>query len=158
MNPLGAIQEETASRPLRAVSAENVHRGDHIIYQITEEPYRAYYESALVSCVGADQIELLKNTRANSEGHIGGVTQEWVQFSSLNHPHIIQYSPGLYSNDEAIKRAEKRLEWKEKCYHVLYNNSHHFVTLAKTGKENPLAVITKDFLYEGMCNHNKECN
>ena len=157
MNPLGAIREEIAGRPLRAVSAENVDRGDHIIYQITEEPYRAYFESALVSCVRADQIELLKNTRAH-EGHMGGVTREWVQFSRLKHPHIIQYSPGLYSSDEAIERAEKRLEWKEECHHALYNNSHHFVTLAKTGKENPLAEITKDLLYEGMCNHNKECN
>ena len=89
----------------------------------------------------------MKNTH---EEHRSGVTRKWVPFSSLKHPHIIQYSPGLFSNDEAIERAEERLNWKEKCHHPLYNNSHHFVTLAKTGKENPLTEITKGLLYEGM--------
>ena len=132
------------SRPLRADSVEIVHRGDHIMYQVTEEPFRACYESALVSSVRDDQILLLKNTQA------GGVTQEWVSFSDLRHPRIIQYSTGLFSNDEAIERAERRLRCGETRHHVLFNNSHHFVTLAKTGKENPLVEITKGLMYKGM--------
>ena len=146
-NPLGAMQlpEEYAGRPLGAVAVESIHRGDHILYEVTaEEPYRVCYESALVSCVReGEKLLLLKNTQE------GGVTQEWVSFSQLKHPHIIQYSEGLYSNDEAIERAEQRLQWGEKRHHVLYNNSHHFITWAKTGKENPLTEITKVLQYEG---------
>ena len=78
------------------------------------------------------------------------MTRELVSFSGLKHPHVIQYSTGLYSNDDAIERAERRLRCGENHHHVLFNNSHHFVTLAKAGKENSLAEITKDLLYDGM--------
>ena len=150
------MRENIFGRPLRAVSAKSLDRGDHIIYQVTEEPYRACYESALVSSVREDQITLLKNTQEGGDlqedgvTRGGGVTQVQVSFSDLKEPHIIQYTEGLSSNKEAIDRAEQRLKWGEKRHHVLYNNSHHFVTWAKTGKENPLTEITKELQYEGM--------
>ena len=50
-----------------------------------------------------------------------------------------------YSSDEAVQRALERLN--ENCYHALYNNSHHFVTLAKTGRENPLTEIIESLTH-----------
>ena len=115
--------------------------GDHILYQVCREPYRACYRSALVLTVEEARIHVVMNST-------DGVKEEW--FDSFEDLYVVKYSD-CYSNDEAVRRAMQRLEWEENCYHCLYNNSHHFVTLAKTGRENPLTEIIESLTQqEGM--------
>ena len=73
-----------------------------------------------------------------------GVKEEWLE--SFENLYKVEYSPCLYSSDEVVDRAMERLN--ENCYHCLFNNSHHFVTLAKTGRENPLTEIIESLTHQ----------
>ena len=75
-----------------------------------------------------------------------GVKKGWLEFCESF--YIVKYSHCRYTDDEAVERAKKRLKWGEKCYHCLNNNSHHFVTWAKTGREHSLADIIEDLRYQ----------
>ena len=83
----------------------------------------------------------------------GGVKAECLECSRTD-LYIIKYSDCCeylhyrYTDDEAVTRAEQRLKWGEKKYHCLYNNSHHFVTWAKTGRESSLADIIESLTYQ----------
>ena len=121
----------------------NLERGDHILYQVCQEPYSACYCSALATDVGETRIRVVMNS-------IDGVKEEWLDFFDFTNFYLVKYSH-CYSSDEAVQRAMQRLNWNEKLYHYLYNNSHHFVTLAKTGRENPLTEIIDSLTYhQGM--------
>ena len=85
------------------------------------------------------RIHVIKNSS-------DGVKTEWLDFSDSH--FIVEYSHCRYTDDEAVERAEQRLEWGENRYHCLYNNSHHFVTWAKTGRENALADIIESLTYQ----------
>jgi hypothetical protein len=67
-----------------------------------------------------------------------GVEYQVYKFQEFNSLHKVKYLGG-YSSEEAIERAKRRLS--EKYYHGLFNNSHHFVTFAKTGLEYSLAEL-----------------
>ena len=114
-------------------------RGAHVLSQVCKEPYRPCYRSALVLKVEKTRIHVIKNSE-------DGVKTEWLNFTDSH--FIVVYSHCRYKDDEAVKRAEQRLRWGEKCYHCLNNNSHHFVTWAKTGRENPLADIIESLTYQ----------
>ena len=131
------------------VSKNDIRYGDHIMVQTSREPCRRCFESAIVSCVNEHgDIEVIANTQFEPKG----VKRVLCSFVSLKEKNVcvVQYSKCRYSADEAVKRAEQRLQMKDNRYHVLYNSSHHFATWAKTGKENPLTEITKDMQYEGI--------
>jgi len=135
INP-GVIREPLPGVPLSPIplseAKDTLKRGAHLLYQVCKEPYRPCYRSALVLEVTDTRIHIIKNSS-------DGVKTEWLNFT--NSQFIVVYSHCHYTDDEAVKRAERRLQWGENCYHCLYNNSHHFVTWAKTGREHPLAVI-----------------
>ena len=75
-----------------------------------------------------------------------GVQEVWLDCS--NNLYVVKYSHCRYTDDEAVERAKQRLQWRENCYHCLNNNSHHFVTWAKTGRENSLADIIESLTYK----------
>ena len=132
-------REELAGRPLCAVSVATISGlvpGTHILYKVIEEPYRPVYESALVAetKLGDGTVLLLRN-------NLNGVTKEWVDFSALKHLHVVIYTFCRYTDEEAIGRTTQRLEQEESNYNALLNNSHHFATWAKTGKEYVLHDI-----------------
>ena len=137
---LTVIREDPPGVPLYHVPVGEItglQRGDHILYQVCKEPYR--YRSALVLEREGTRIHVVMNSS-------NGVKEEWLDhFENL---YVIKYSH-CYSDDEAVRRAMKRLNFKENCYHRLYNNSHHFVTLAKTGRENPMTEITESLARQG---------
>ena len=114
-------------------------RGAHLVYQVCEEPYRPCYMSALVVRVDGTRIHMIMNSR-------DGVKTELLE--GTENVYIVIYSHCRYKDDEAVERAEQRLKWSENCYHCLNNNSHHFVTWAKTGRENPLADIVESLTYQ----------
>ena len=97
----------------------------------------------LQECSGAEKggkrIHVIKNSS-------DGVKTEWLDFADSQ--FIVAYSHCRYTNDEAVERAGQRLKWGEKCYHCFNNNSHHFVTWAKTGRENLLADIVESLTYQ----------
>jgi len=127
--------------PVREVT--DLQPGDHILYQVSQEPYSACYRSALVTDIEETKIHVVMNSS-------DGVKEEWLDFFHFKNFYLIEYSH-CYSSDEAFQRAMQRLKWNENCYHCLYNNSHHFVTLAKTGRENPLTEIIESLTdHEGM--------
>ena len=66
----------------------------------------------------------------------------------IKYSHCCEYSHYRYTDDEAVTRAAQRLKWGEKDYHCFYNNSHHFVTWAKTGRESSLADIIESLTYQ----------
>jgi len=74
-----------------------------------------------------------------------GVKEERLKYSK--NLYKVNYSHCRYTNDEAVQRAKQRLNFSEKCYHCLCNNSHHFVTMAKTGRENPLTEIIESLTH-----------
>ena len=77
-----------------------------------------------------------------------GVIEKEHEIDCLKNLHVVKYSKCRYTNNEAVKRAKQRLEWRENCYHCLNNNSHHFVTWAKTGREYSLADIIESLTYK----------
>ena len=142
MHP-GLIYEDAPGVPLYPIpvnEAKDVLKcGTHLVYQVCGEPYRPCYRSALVVKVEDKRIRVIKNSS-------DGVKTEWLDFTDSH--FIVAYSHCHYTDDEAVERAEQRLKWGENRYHCLNNNSHHFVTWAKTGRENPLADIIESLTYQ----------
>ena len=100
-------------------SPDELHSGDHVVYQATVFLGSDGYRSALVlSEPEHDLVKLATNTLS------GEISQKAVQFSSLRHLQKVQYTPCLYSGEQAVQRARGR----ELCYSM-----HEFVSLIKTG-------------------------
>ena len=137
------IREALPGVPLYPIplseAKDALKRGAHLVYQVCGELYRACYRSALVLEVEDTRIHVIKNSS-------DGVKED--RLDSTDSHFIVVYSHCRYTDDEAVERAEQRLKWGENCYHCLYNNSHHFVTWAKTGRENPLADIVESLTYQ----------
>ena len=142
INP-GVIREPLPGVPLYPIrlskAKDTLKRGAHLVYQVCGELYRPCYRSALVVEVKDTRIHVIKNSS-------DGVKKEWLHFTDSQ--FMVVYSQCRYTDDEAVERAEQRLQWRENCYHCLNNNSHHFVTWAKTGRENPLADIIESLTYQ----------
>ena len=135
---LGIRREDLPGIPLCSIPLsdprEQLKPGAHLVYQVCGEPYRPCYRSALIVGVDGTSINVIMNSNE-------GVITQGIWLNYFEDFNIVVYSQCRYTDDEAIERAEQRLQWGEKCYHCLNNNSHHFVTWAKTGRENPLADI-----------------
>ena len=140
----GLIYEDPPGVPLYRIplseAKDALKRGAHLVYQVCGEPYRPCYRSALVLEVEDKKIHVIKNCED------GVKTKEHLDFTDGQ--FIVVYSHCHYTDDEAVERAEQRLKWGENRYHCLNNNSHHFVTWAKTGRENPLADIIESLTYQ----------
>ena len=100
---------------------------------------------------GREKTEHGKTERDKTEQK--GVKAECLEYCRTDHyiikySHCSEYSHCRYTDDQAVTRAEQRLEWGEEEYHCLYNNSHHFVTWAKTGRESSLADIIESLTYQ----------
>lgn len=118
-----------------ANSEHDTQRGDHIVFQVTEPPFRVKFRSALVVQPG-EYMEIIMNSEE-------GVVKKLVPFHLLNRMHKIIYTSCLYDEQRAVERAEFRLKHREQCYHVLKNNSHFFVTWCITGREYSLTDILR---------------
>ena len=116
-------------------SAEEICSGDHILFQVTEPPFRAKFRSALV-VQPSYCIEIIMNCE-------DGVVKTSIPFHQLTPLYKVIYQTPLYDGKTSIERAEFRLKLKEKCYHVLNNNSHFFVTWCTTGRESSLTDILR---------------
>ncbi len=116
-------------------SKDNIQCGDHILFLVTEPPYRPKFRSALVVGVG-EHFEIIMNSEE-------GVQKTFVPFHVLKKLHKIVYSSQQYSELKVLERAESRLKSNEKYYHVLNNNSHFFVTWCVTGREYSLIDILR---------------
>ena len=147
--------------------------GAHLVYKVCQEPCRPCYRSALVVKVEGTKIHVIMNTSEcdktehdkteHDKTEHGktecdkteqkGVKAECLECSRtdlyiIKYSHCYEYSHYRYTDDEAVTRAGQRLEWGEEEYHCLYNNSHHFVTWAKTGRESSLADIIESLTYQ----------
>ena len=135
---LGIRREDLPGIPLYSIHIseprDQLKRGAHLVYQVCGKPYRPCYRSALVVGVDGTSINVIMNSNE-------GVVTQGIWLNYFEDFNIVVYSHCHYTDDEAVERAEQRLKWGEKCYDCLNNNSHHFVTWAKTGRENPLADI-----------------
>lgn len=111
-------------------------KGDHIIFQTADSvsPFRPSYQSALVLEAEKDWIQIMAYTRK-------GISEENVAFSSFKQLHKVEYLRCKFSAKNAVWRAKWRQKSGENHYHTLFNNSHFFVSWAKTGKEYPLNSI-----------------
>ena len=130
-------RESTPGQPLFAFLIESISQlepGDHIVYQSSKPPFRIMYRSALVVRCTTDKVIFITNIEI-------GVTKKRIYFDELKNVHKIEYDECHYSVEKSLERAKRRLKLNEECYHALFNNSHFFVTLCKTGREYPLTDI-----------------
>lgn len=110
-----------------------LNTGDHILFQeekSADPPLRPLFQSALVTGPGDEKriIKIISYSR-------GGIYEDDVDFDTLKSLHKVEYTSCRYSAKKSVSRARWRLKAGEDHYHTLFNNSHFFVTCAKTGNE-----------------------
>ena len=135
-------REKKPGQPLyasRIESFEHLNEGDHILYQISQPPFRMMYRSAIIvkSHYEAGKVIVITNFPE-------GVKSKELYFDQLKNVHKIEYDSCRFLADKSIERAKRRLKMNESCYHALFNNSHFFVSWCKTGREHPLTDILVD--------------
>ena len=106
-------------------NAEELTVGDHILYLTTRPKYRKVFHSGLVAGTTGQLVEYITNEEE-------GVVRKSCLFCKMQGLHRVKYSECRYSIEESLERAEMRIN--ETYYHSLNNNSHHFVTWCKQGK------------------------
>lgn len=114
-----------------------LNTGDHILFQTPHctRPCRPSYQSALVENSEKDIFQIISYSR-------GGIYQDDTNFSSFGKVFRVEYTRCCrYSGRRAVIRARVRIDLGEDHYHALFNNSHFFVSWAKTGNEHSLASI-----------------
>lgn len=124
-------------RPLRTVPVavpSVISKGDHVLFLInSDDVYRPVYRSALVESVSSyGEVEMISYTPQ-------GVQRQTQKFHTFKSLHKVDYTTDAYDGVIAVKKARQRLG--ECHYHGLFNNSHHFVSWAKTGLEYSLADL-----------------
>jgi len=118
----------------------DVRAGDHVVYHIGRGECRKDYRSALVSEVDSEHNEMKIVTLTRE-----GVVETMVGLASLGRLYRIEYSTCRFTAEEALSRAHWRQGMDEKkFYNPINNNSHFFVTNAKTGREYNLSDIIMD--------------
>ena len=134
-------------------TTKELNPGDHILYQVSQCPYRQMYYSALVIQIWLDaenaERTILKVITNDANDH--GVVEKMFVFKDLCSLHKIVYSH-QYEPQLSIQRAKKRIN--ENHYHPLRNNGHHFVTLCKTGQECSLQDLMKELESAGIYGYN----
>lgn len=124
-----------------------LRKGDHILFQTADPPFRPIYQSALVTGGEKEYVEILSYSRA-------GIYEDSVCFSAFRCLHKVEYTRCRYSAKKSVSRAEWRMkDGKEDHYHALYNNSHCLVTWAKTGNE----YLLSDVINGLSCDEGKGC-
>ena len=144
-------------RPLYSLSiasCDHIFVGAHIVYK-HGNAFPPLYRSALVidiqrsrDCPSEKVLELITNTLCS------GFTKQSVKYSQLQCVSKVVYLSSEFSEEEAVMRAKYHLQYHENFYHPEFYNSHHFVTMCKTGREYSLTDIlmrkqVED--YEGRC-------
>lgn len=124
-------------RPLRTVPVDcpsAISEGDHVLFLInSDDTYRPVYRSALVENVSSyGEVDMIAYTPH-------GVQRQTQKFHCFKSLHKVDYTTDAYDGEIAVKKAQQRLG--ECHYHGLFNNSHHFVSWAKTGLEYSLADL-----------------
>lgn len=137
-------QAGTPLYPTPITSPSQLHRGDHILFQTEDSapPLHPLYQSALVSSVEG-LIKIVSYSRS-------GLYEDEAAFDTFRGLHKVVYTTDCrYSGRESVSRARWRLEsGEEHCYHAVFNNSHFFVSWAKTGKEYLLYDVINGLLLE----------
>ena len=123
-------------RPLRTVPVvcpSSISEGEHILYLINNNAdYRPVYRSALVESVSDGNVSVIVYTPQGVQRYV----QQFYLFRSL---HRVDYTISAFTGKVAVENGRKRLG---ECYYQgLFNNSHHFVSWAKTGLEYSLADL-----------------
>lgn len=133
---------------MEVITFENITEGDHILYQVTQTPYRETYRSALVTTQDPEDLSQGK-IKIMTNIYEYGVIETKVQANDLPDVKLVVYTRCKYKSEDAIHRAKKRM--KENYHHPLRNNSHQFVSWCKTGKEYDLKDILSNLEYTGKC-------
>ena len=129
--------------PIPISSPTELSPGDHILFQTenTNPPLRPSFQSALVTGVEKSNVQIISYTRY-------GIYEEGIAFRAFKHLHKMVYTSCRYSLMKSVSRARWRAKAGENHYHTLYNNSHYFVTWAKTGTVYLLYDVVDSLLYK----------
>ena len=122
-------------KAVRVSSPDELHTGDHILYQDTHSGDG--YHSALV----ASEPEDGRLRFITKESFMSHAREETSQFFSLPHLRKVQYTPCQYSGEEAVQRARSG--------GPRYSDSHKLVSWAKTGVKHSLSTIIEEL--KGVC-------
>ena len=125
-------------RPLRTIPVIcplSISEGEHILYLINNSAdYQPVYRSALIESVTDGNIGVIVYTPRGVQRHV----QQFYSFKSL---HRVDYTVTACTGRAAVENARRRVG--ECYYHGLFNNSHHFVSWAKTGLEYSMADLVQ---------------
>lgn len=124
-------------------SVDDIREGDHIVYSITKPPFQPVYCSSLVVKLHSDVSDDMEIITLAKEG----LVEKKLFFSLATNLGKVVYQGCPFSVRDVVIRGKKALQFKDKeHYHEECNNSHHFVTRIKAGRESSLLELLKIFV------------
>lgn len=122
---------------------DDLRKGDHIVYCKTKPPFKPVYCSALVVELHSDVSDDMEIVTLTKEG----LVQKKLIVSLATNLGKVVYQGCPFSEMDVVIRAKKALQFEDKeRYHEECNNSHHFVTRTKAGRESSLSELLKVFV------------
>ena len=125
------------------VSIGELKCGDHIVYNATRLPIMPVYCSSLILEIhmdGSGEMDVVTLEKA-------GLVERKLNFDYLNNVGKVIYQDCPFSEMHTVIRGKKALQFKQnEHYNEQSNNSHHFVTRIKTGRESALSELLRTFV------------
>ena len=130
-------------------SIDELKCGDHIVYNATRPPIMPVYCSSLILEIhmdGSGEMNVVTLEKA-------GLVERKLNFDYLNNVGKVIYQGCPFSEMRAVIRGKKALQFKQnEHYNEQSNNSHHFVTRIKTGRESAPSELLRIFVQSSKGN------
>ena len=125
-------------------SIDELKCGDHIVFKTTRPPIMPVYHSSLIlemhTSDGSDEMDVVILEK-------DGLVEKKVNFNFLDNLGKVIYQGCPFSEVQAVIHGRKALQFKQnEHYNEQSNNSHHFVTRIKTGRESALSELLRIFV------------
>ena len=140
----GAMHSIASPQYIEPIASINdLNAGDHIIYSTAKPPLRPVYCSGLVLAVatnGKKEIDVITLERE-------GCLQKQINVDIVMNLGKVVYQGCHFSDTNVTIRGRQALQFKDKeKFHEEFNNSHHFVTRMKAGRESSLSELLRIFV------------
>jgi hypothetical protein len=117
--------------------------GDHIVYNVTRPPIMPVYCSSLILEIQMDESNEMSIVILEK----AGLVERKLNFNCLENLGKVVYQGCPFSEEHAVIRGKKALQFKQsEHYNEQSNNSHHFVTRIKSGRESELSELLRIFV------------
>ena len=117
--------------------------GDHIVYNVTRPPVMPVYCSSLILEIYTDESNEMNVITLEK----AGLVERKLNFNFLDNLGKVVYQGCPFSEVHTVIRGKKSLQFKDnEHYNEQSNNSHHFVTRIKIGRESELSELLRIFV------------